>query len=85
MQFVRCSGEEVEVLHIDEVEKGAIKPFMLKGTFNRRPFKALIDTGYPMMISTKAHVDEWFEKQANLKPLNAKENYVGFSASAIMR
>ena len=40
------SGEEIEVMHIGDIEKDINKPFVLKGTFNRRPFHALIDTGY---------------------------------------
>ena len=46
------SGEELEVMHIDNAEKGANKLFILKGTFKRKPFHAVIDTGSPVAIFT---------------------------------
>ena len=59
------SGEEVEVMHIDNIERGENKPFVLNGTFNRRPFQALIDTESPVTIFTKAHVQKIMERTTN--------------------
>ena len=77
------SGEEVEVMHIDNIEQGENKQFVLKGTFNRRPFHALIDTGSPVTIFTKAHVQKMFGKDYKLRPLDKNEKYIDFSSNRI--
>ena len=62
-------GEEIEVMHIDNRENSANKPFLRKGTFNRMPFHALMDTGSPVTIFTKAHTQKMFGKDYKLQPL----------------
>ena len=77
------SGEEVEILHIDEEKGHTNKPFVLKGKFNRKPFHALIDTGSPITIFTKAHVDKMFGKNYKLQILGEDEKYVDYSRNKI--
>ena len=67
------SEEEVEVLHIDDIVNSASKPFVLKGTFNRKAFHAIIDTGSPVTIFTEAHVNKLFGKAVNIQPLKSDE------------
>ena len=76
------SAAEVEILHIDgETPKN--KPFVLKGKFNRKPFHALIDTGSPMTIFTKAHAEKMFGKHVKMKPLDKEEKFVDNSRNKI--
>ena len=78
------SGEEVEILHIDEEKRSINKPFVLKGRFNRKPFHALIDTGSPINIFTKAHVEKMFgKKEYKLQPLDENEKYIDYSSNKI--
>ena len=78
------SGEEVEILHIDEEKRSINKPFVLKGRFNRKPFHALIDTGSPITIFTKAHVEKMFgKKEYKLQPLDENEKYIEYSSNKI--
>ena len=76
------SAEEVENLHIDgKTPKN--KPFVLKGKFNRKPFHALIDTGSPITIFTKAHAEKIFGKHFKMKPLDKEEKHVDYSSNKI--
>ena len=69
------SAEEVAILHIDgETPKN--KPFVLKGKFNRKPFHALIDTGSPITIFTKAHAKKMFGKHYKMKPLDKEDTFI---------
>ena len=77
------SGEEVEILHIDEEKRSTNKPLVLKGRFNRKPFHALIDTGSPITIFTKAHVEKMFGKKYKLQPLAESEKYIDYSSIKI--
>ena len=65
------SGEEVEVMLIDKMEEGADKPFVLKG-----PLQALIDTGSPVTIFTKTHIQKVFGKAYKLQQLKKNEKYI---------
>ena len=56
---------------------------MLKGKFNRKPFHALIDTGLPITIFTKAHAEKMFGKHFTMKPLDKDEKYVDYSSNKI--
>ena len=69
------SGEKVEVMHIDNMEMFANKPLVLKWTFNRKLFRALIDTGSPVTIFTKAHIQKMFGKDYKLRPLEKNEKF----------
>ena len=75
--------EEVEVLHIDEEKSSSNKPFVLKGRVNKKPFHALIDTGSPITIFTKAHVEKMFVKKYKLQPLGENEKYIDYSSNKI--
>ena len=77
------AGKEVEVMHIDNIERGKNKPFVLNGTFNRRSFHAFIDTGSPVTIFTKAHVQKIVGKDYKLRPLEQNEKYIDFSSNKI--
>ena len=77
------SGEEVEIFHIDEEKGYANKPFVLKGKFNRKPFHAIIDTGSPITIFTKAHVEKMFGKNYKMQTLGEDEKYVDNSRNKI--
>ena len=77
------TGEEVEVMHIDNIERGENKPFILKGTFNRRSLHALIDTGSPVTIFTKTHIQKMFGRDYKLRPLEKNEKYIDFSSNRI--
>ena len=78
------SAEEVEILHIDEEKgKNSNKPFVLKGKFNKKPFHALIDTGSPITIFTKAHIENMFGKGYKLQPLGENEKYIDYSSNKI--
>ena len=77
------SGEEIEVIHLDNIEKGVNKPFVLRGTFIRRPFHAHIDTGLPATLFTKAHFQKMFGKDYQLRPLEKNEKYIHFSSNKI--
>ena len=70
-------------MHIDNTEKSANKPFVLKGTFNRRPFHALIDSGSPVTIFTKTHIQKMFGKKYKLRPLEKNDEYIDFSGNEI--
>ena len=78
------SGEEVEVMNIDNAENHVNKSFVLKRTINRKPIHALIDTGSSVTIFTKAHVQKIFRKIRNTDPLNnSLEKYIDFSSNKI--
>ena len=78
------SAEEVEILHIDEEKgKNSNKRFVLKGKFNKKPFHALIDTGSPITIFTKAHIENMFGKGYKLQPLGENEKYIDYSSNKI--
>ena len=70
-------------MHIDNIEKSAHKPFVLKGTFNRRPFHALIDAGSPVARFTKAHIRKLFGKDYKLRPHEKNEKCINFSSNKI--
>ena len=72
-------GKEIKVMHLDIIERGVNKPFVSRGTFNRRPIQALIDTGSPGTIFTKAHMQKVFGKDYKLRPLEKNEKYIDFS------
>ena len=78
------SAEEVEILHIDEEKgKNSNKPFVLKGKFTKKPFHALIDSGSPITIFTKAHIENMFGKGYKLQPLGENEKYIDYSSNKI--
>ena len=77
------SGEEVEMLHIDEEKSSPNKPFVLKGKFNKNPFHALIDTGSSITIFTKAHVEKMFGKKYKVQPLGENEKYNDYGSNKI--
>ena len=66
------SGEEIEVIHLDNIERGVNKPF-----------HALIDTGLPATLFTKAHFQKMFGKDYKLRPLEKNEKYIDFSSNKI--
>ena len=67
----RKSGEEVKVMLIHKMEEGADKPFVLKG-----PLQALIDTGSPVTIFTKTHIQNVFGKDYKLQQLKKNQRYI---------
>ena len=76
------SAVEVEILHIDgETPKN--KLFVLKGKFNRKPFHALLDTGSPITIFTRAHAEKMFGKHFTMRPLDKDEKFVNYSSNKI--
>ena len=81
--FWRRIGEVVEVIHIDNTQKSANKPFALKWTFNRRPFHALIYSDSPVTIYSKAYIQKMFGKDYKLRPLEKNEKYIDFSGNEI--
>ena len=70
-------------MHIGDIENDINKPFVLKWTINRMPFHALIDTGSPVTIFTKAHIQKVFGKDYKYQPFDKNDKNNDFSSNKL--
>ena len=75
--------EDIQVLKVSEVNVSENKPFVLKGKLNEKEFRAIIDTGSPVTIFTKKHVDVLLGKNYPIRELEENEKYVDYNQQQI--